>query len=258
MKLSQVAIQLYTLRDHCNTAADLIKTCQKVRAIGYTAVQIAGVGPIPEAELVSIFKGEGLAICSTHEPGRKILDETDAVIERLRKLGTTLTAYPSPNGLDLKNPDHVDMLVRKLDVAGARFKAAGMMLGYHNHGFEFYRPVAGGPTILDRIYAEIPAERLVAELDTFWVQRGGGDVVDWVKRMKGRQPFIHLKDFKVDHTGEINFCEIGAGTLPFERIIFEAEKGGCEWFIVEQDSTPGDPFDSIKQSFEYIKANLIS
>ena len=40
------------------------------------------------------------------------------------------------------------------------------------------------------------------------------------------------------------------------RIIAEAEAGGCEWFIVEQDTCPGDPFESLKQSFDYIKAHL--
>lgn len=258
MKISQVAIQLYTLRDFCKTAADLAETARKVRAIGYEAVQISGVGPIPEAELVSIFAGEGLKICATHENGQKILDETESVIERLHKLDTKLTAYPYPAGVDFNNPEHVDTLIRKLDAAGAKFRAAGLKLGYHNHANEFYRPVAGGPTVLDRIYNETSPQNVVAELDTFWVQRGGGDVVEWVRRLKGRQPFIHLKDFKVNPAGESSFCEIGAGTLPFARIISEAESGGCEWFIVEQDTCPGDPFVSIKQSFGYLKAHLAS
>lgn len=257
MKLSQVAIQLYTLRDFCKTAEDFAATMKKVREIGYSAVQISGVGPIPEAELVAMCKAEGLTICATHENGQKILDEPEVVIERLKKLGTKLTAYPWPGGVNFDDAEHVNTLIKKLDAAGAKFRAAGLKLGYHNHAQEFYRPVAGGPTILDRIYAETSSENIVAELDTFWVQRGGGDVVDWVRRMKGRQPFIHLKDFKVNANGDISFCEIGAGTLPFRRIIDEAEAGGCEWFIVEQDSCPGDPFVSIKQSFDYIKANLI-
>lgn len=257
MKLSQVAIQLYTLREHCKTAADVAATAKKVRAIGYQAVQISGVGPIPESELVAIFKGEGLAICATHEPGAKILDETESVIDRLQKLGTRLTAYPFPAGVDFDNPGHIATLIKKLDIAGAKFRAAGLKLGYHNHAHEFYRP-AGGATFLERVYAETSPENIVAELDTFWVQRGGGDVVQWVASLKGRQPFIHLKDYKVSPTGEPAFCEIGAGTLDFKRIIAEAEAGGCEWFIVEQDTTPGDPFVSIKQSFDYIKANLAS
>lgn len=230
---------------------------KKVRAIGYTAVQLSGVGPIPEEEIVAICQAEGLTICATHESGQKILDETEEVIGRLRKLGTKLTAYPFPAGVDFDNPEHVDTLIRKLDAAGAKFRAAGMQLGYHNHGHEFYRP-AGGPCILERIYDETSPDNLVAELDTFWVQRGGGDVVEWIKRVKGRTPFIHLKDYKVSPTGDIDFCEIGAGTLDFKRIIAEAEAGGCEWFIVEQDRCPGDPFDSIKQSFDYIKAHLVT
>ncbi len=257
MKLSQVAIQLYTLRDFCKTAADFAVTMKKVREIGYTSVQISGVGPIPEAELAAMCKAEGLTICATHESGASILDETDKVIARLRALGTKLTAYPYPAGVDFDNPEHVSTLIRKLDIAGAKFRAAGMKLGYHNHANEFYRP-AGGPCFLERVYAETSPKNIAAELDTFWVQRGGGDVVDWVSRMKGRQPFIHLKDFKVAPNGDISFCEIGAGTLPFKRIIAAAEAGGCEWFIVEQDSCPGDPFVSIKQSFDYIKAHLIS
>ncbi len=258
MKLSQVAIQLYTLRDFCKTAAELAATAKKVRAIGYEAVQISGVGPIPEAELAAIFRGEGLRVCATHEPGRMILDETDAVIARLHVLDTKLTAYPYPAGIDFTDPAQIDTLIRKLDAAGAKLRAAGMRLGYHNHANEFHRPVAGGPTVLDRIFHETSPQNLVAELDTYWVQRGGGDVVEWVRRLRGRQPFIHLKDYKVDPAGEPAFCEIGAGTLPFARIIAEAETGGCEWFIVEQDTCPGDPFESIRQSFAYIKAHLVA
>lgn len=257
MKLSQVAIQLYTLRDVCKTAEDFAATMKKVREIGYTAVQISGVGPIPEADLVAMCKAEGLTICATHEPAQKILDETDAVIARLQALGTKLTAYPFPAGIDFDNPEHVDTLIKKLDAAGAKFRAAGLKLGYHNHANEFYRP-AGGKTFLECVYDETSPENIVAELDTFWVQRGGGDVVEWVKRVKGRTPFIHLKDYMVNAKGEPHFCEVGSGTLDFKRIVAEADAGGCEWFIVEQDSCPGDPFVSIKKSFDYIKANLVS
>jgi sugar phosphate isomerase/epimerase len=224
MRLSQVALQLFTVRRHCQTAADLAATARKVREIGYPAVQISGVGPIPEKELLAILHGEGLAICATHEPGPTILDEPEIAIDRLQQLGVSLTAYPWPGDLDFSDSAQVDMLLRKLARSAEKFHAAGLRFGYHNHAFEFFRPVPGGPNILERIYAEIPPALLVAELDTFWIQRGGGDVVDW----------------------------------PFDRIIAVAEAGGCEWFIVEQDSCPGDPFDSIRQSLEYIRARFVT
>ena len=37
-----------------------------------------------------------------------------------------------------------------------------------------------------------------------------------------------------------------------------AEESGCRWFIVEQDTCPGDPFDSVARSFDDISAHLCS
>ncbi|MFI5357713.1 MAG: sugar phosphate isomerase/epimerase family protein [Opitutales bacterium] len=256
MKLSQVAAQLYTVRDLCQTPQGLAATAKRIRAIGYTAVQASGVGPVPVEELVSILTGEGLRICASHEPSQEILDEPERVVERLHQLGCKLTAYPYPAGVDFTNADHVRTLVRKLDAAGAVLRRAGQTLGYHNHAIEFVK-FEGAP-VLDYIYAHTRPEHLVGELDTYWIHYGGGDVVEWTRKLRGRQPFIHLKDYGFTAENKHTWCEVGAGTLPFARIIAEAEAGGCEWFIVEQDTCPGDPVESLRQSFDYLKANLAS
>ena len=75
MKISQVAAQLYTLRDFTKTPADVATTLQKVRAIGYEAVQSSAVGPIDDAELLKLAKDNGLTICATHEGIGPLLDE---------------------------------------------------------------------------------------------------------------------------------------------------------------------------------------
>jgi sugar phosphate isomerase/epimerase len=98
----------------------------------------------------------------------------------------------------------------------------------------------------------------VAELDTYWVHFGGGDCVDWCRKLAGRLPFIHLKDYAITKARTPVYCEIGQGTLPFARIIAEAEQSGCRWFIVEQDTCPRDPFESLKISCDYLKTNLVS
>ncbi len=257
MKLSQVALQLFTLRNHCRDAAEFAATMKRVRAMGYTAVQLSGVGPIPEREIVAITSGEGLTICATHEPGLKILDDPGAVIARLQALRCRNTAFPSTHGcFDLGQPGQLELLARKLDAAGAKLRAAGLVLGYHNHGTEFAR--IGGTTVFEYLLAHTSPENLVMEMDTFWVHYGGHNVVDWCRRLRGRIPFIHLKDYGVSLENKHEFREIGAGSLPFKEIIAEAERSGCEWFIVEQDQTPGDPFVSVQQSFDYIKARLVS
>ena len=51
MKQSQIAAQLYTLRDFTKTPADIASTMKKVKEIGYDAVQCSALGPIEASEL---------------------------------------------------------------------------------------------------------------------------------------------------------------------------------------------------------------
>jgi sugar phosphate isomerase/epimerase len=256
MKLSQVAAQLYTLRDYLRTPADIARTLKKVAALGYQAVQVSGMGPIPETELNAILKNEGLICCATHEDGNLIRQQPETVVERLKKLNCRYTAYPYPGGVDWSKLEDIDQMIADLDRAGAVLRQAGQVLTYHNHAIEFI-PVAG-TTALDYIYAKSDPKNLLGEIDTYWVQYGGGDPVAWCRKLKGRLPLLHLKDYAFTPQDEPAMAEIGRGNLNWPEIIAAAEASGCQWFIVEQDTCPGDPFDSLKISFDYIAANLVS
>ena len=249
MKISQVAVQLYTLRDHCQTIADFTASMKKVRSIGYTAVQLSGVGAFPVSEISSILQGEGLICCATHEPGKQILSDPSAIIDRLDALNCSITAYPFPDGIDFSNDASIDALITGLDASGATLRAAGKILCYHNHDNEFAR--RGKQSILEAIYAQTNPQNLQAELDTFWVQAGGGNPVAWCEMLKGRLPVIHLKDYVMGPNGR-TMAEIGSGNIDFASVITAAENSGCLWFVVEQDVCPGDPFDSVRMSYDYI------
>ena len=255
MRIEQVGAQLYTVRDHMKEPAQMAQSLAKIRAIGYQAVQVSGIGPIDEAELVKMCQGEGLVICATHEPTKVILDEPARVAERLHKLNCKYTAVPSPGGeLDSSSLAGVLDFARRMDQAGAVLHAAGCTLMYHNHANEFVRVGEGSErkTILEHFYDSTAPENLAGEIDTYWVQFGGGDPVAWCKKLSRRLPVIHLKDYQFTSENKPAFAEIGYGNLDMRGIIKAAEDSGCEWFVVEQDTTPGDPFDSLRMSFEFL------
>jgi sugar phosphate isomerase/epimerase len=254
MKLSQVAAQLYTVRDFIKEPKEIAESMKRVREIGYRAVQISAMGPIDEGELMTILDGEGLTVCATHEPGGTILDEPSNVAERLEKLGCRHTAYPYPGGIDLGSADEVKRFIGRLDEAGRVLREAGRVLSYHNHHVEFRR--VGGRLIIDAIYGDTAPENLQGEIDTYWVQYGGGSPLAWCERLKGRLPLLHMKDYRITEENQPQWCEVGNGNLDWKRIVAAADAAGCEWFIVEQDTCPGDPFDSLKASYDHIKANL--
>lgn len=255
MKLDQVAAQLYTLRDHLKNPGDIARSLRKVSEIGYPAVQVSGMAPIPEEDLVKICEDEGLIICATHEPADDILHEPMKVVERLKKLGCKHTAYPYPKDVDFGSRGSVQGLIRKLNEAGKVLADNDLVLSYHNHALEFRK--MEGRVILEMIYEETDDQHLMAEIDTYWVQMGGADPVAWCESLEGRLPLVHLKDFGVNDENKSTFMEVGAGNLDFESIVEACDDAGTEWFIVEQDTCPGDPFDSLAESFEYIRDNLV-
>lgn len=257
MKLDQVAAQLYTLRDHLKTPDQIRSTLRKVRKMGYRAVQASGLGPIDTGELARILDGEGLICCSTHENSATILDNPEAVAEKLNTLGCTYTAYPYPADVDLSTLRAVRAFAKQLGNAGRVLHESGKVLTYHNHDIEFFR-IKDSP-ILEIIYNETDPQYLQAELDTHWVQAGGASPAGWCRKLKGRLPTLHMKDFTVTADKKRVFAEIGAGNMDWPEIIQAAEDSGCTWFIVEQDGdwVDNDPFKSLKRSHQFIKDRLV-
>lgn len=253
MRADQIAAQLYTVREFLKTPAEVAAALKKIKAIGYAGVELASVGAIPEAELAVMLKDAGLVCASSHESGATILDDPQAIICRLQTLGCTRVACSGPS-MKLDSLDTVRRFAQGLSASGKVMKEAGIALSYHNHSHEFRR--LDGKLILETIYAESDPQYLGGQLDTYWVQHGGGDTEDWCRGLKGRLPSIHVKDYGISEENQPTFFEIGYGNLTWKPIIAACDDAGCEWFIVEQDRCARDPFESLQMSFEYMRDHL--
>ena len=126
---------------------------------------------------------------------------------------------------------------------------AGVARDHQNHDQEFKKE--NGKLIIERL-AEITApDEMGFTLDTFWVQAGGGDPAQWLEKLSGRVPCIHLKDYAYGR----KMAVIGEGNINFDRVFEKAESAGTEYMLVEQDDCNGEnPLDCLKRSFEYLKS----
>lgn len=241
-----VGAQLFTLRQHCKTIPDIAETFRKVREIGYTAVQISGFGPVDPKEVAKIVADSGLVVACTHMGWPRFLNELDRVIEEHEMWGCR---HPAIGGLpgEYRGADGVKRFVDELAPIAAALAKHGMDFSYHNHNHEFVRQ--DGKTWLARLYETASPDILKAELDTYWVQAGGGDPAAWVKQCAGREPLLHLKDMTVTEAREQRFAPVGEGNLNWPAILQAAEEGGVEYMLVEQDNCyGGDPFDCLAVS----------
>jgi len=255
MKIEQVGVQLYTLRDHLNTPEEYQASLQKISEIGYKSVELAGPKPISDSEIVALCAEKGLVINSSHAAPDLILNEPAKVVEMLEEFGCRYGVFPYPQGIDLTSGDALRQMVEGLDAAGKVLSEAGKVLAYHNHAIEL--EMHEDVPILEIIYGETHPEYLQGELDTYWIHVGNSSPEAWCARMRDRLPLLHLKDFRLDEDGIPQFAEVGNGILDFKTIISTAEASGCRWFIVEQDKCPGDPFASLEMSYRYIRDNLV-
>ncbi len=252
MQKITIAAQMFSFRNYIKTPAGVRDTFRRLKQMGYDTIQLSGsIAPMPTADLAAMLRDEGLTAPTSHSFAKTIVEEPEKEAERLLELGCRHTAYPFPHWRPTGEGEVIE-LARELNEAAKRFRAAGVTLAYHNHSIEFER--FNGRTMLEILYAEAP--ELDAELDTYWVQKGGADPVRWIETLAGRQQVLHLKDYGMkpfcDCNGSV-MMPVGEGNLDWERILDAADRAGVTCWVVEHDGDTSDPFGSFASSIRFLK-----
>lgn len=260
MNSSQLAVQMYTVRDFIKTEAELADSLAKIATIGYRAVQMSGVGamngdtPLVSAELARrMLDDNGLRCIATHRGWDGLADDTEQEIDFHKTLGCDFTAIGGiPGEYGTLGADGYAQFVRDSVPVIEKLKAAGIRFGYHNHAFEFAR-IDDSPRTLYDIFIEEGSPDFLLEIDVYWAAHAGLNPERLVERCAGRMPVIHVKDKEVAK-GEPVMAPVGEGNLDWPHLIPACEKAGAKWYAVEQDTCRRDPFDCLRSSYEYLSA----
>lgn len=250
MNKMNVAAQLYTLREFLKTPADIGQTLKRVKAIRYNAVQASGVGPISSEALKQLADEAGVHICATHISYDRLKNDLDAVIQdhkiwdcRYVGIGSMPSEYRS-------NGDGFRFFAKEFNEISKKIFDQGLKFIYHNHKFEFEK--FNGETGMDILLSNTDKETFGFELDTYWIQAGGANPVEWIKKVEGRMEVVHFKDMAIKNDQQL-FSEIGEGNLNWNEIIEVCRKTNVQWYAVEQDICQRDPFESLQMSYNYLK-----
>jgi sugar phosphate isomerase/epimerase len=140
---------------------------------------------------------------------------------------------------------------REASQVARRLAEGGLRFVYHNHSFELEK--FGDRTGLQILYEDSDPAVFLSEIDTYWVQHGGGSPAAWIRRLKGRAQCVHLKDM-TNRGGQQLMAEVGEGNLDWPDILAACREAGTEWYIVEQDTCQRDPFESLAISLRNLRA----
>ena len=247
----KIAAQLYNCRDYTKTPEDIEATLRRTKAIGFDVIQISGFGPCDPDLLAGWVKEIGLEVCLTHTPWPRLADsgELKKVIAEHKKLGCPLIGLGSrPSDVYPNSYEGWTRFIKKAREITARIKDEGLNFSYHNHDFEFEK--WNGVLAIDRLIEEVPD--MYFTLDTFWVQAGGGNSLNYIKKLAGRIEVIHFKDFRIVNRAR-QFAEIGEGNLDWDEIIPLCKSTGIPCAAIEQDADwLDDPFESLAMSRKFL------
>ena len=234
MVASQMGI-LGEVMDPSNMAR-VEQTFAEIKAMGYNAAQLA-YGSIPDKELAGLLKKNDIFLCSMHCDTKELIKDAQPVIDFAQSVGCH---YIGVGGMFHEDwpwtEAGVDRFVKDTEKLARQIKDAGLQFTYHNHSFEFMR--FGNETMLDRLFNLTDPDAFWFEIDTYWVQHGGADPAEWIRKFNGRMGTVHFKDmvYSAAQKGPY-FTEVGNGNLNWPDIIKACGETGIQWHIVEQDET---------------------
>ncbi len=286
-----IGLQLYTLRDEI--AKDVKGTIEKIARTGYqnvetfygysgpgAAQQFWGLSPRDFKKLLTDNK---LVSTSGHyqlndylSPGNGNADALQAQLELAKEIGQEYFIVPVPpfNIIDKLSSADYQFIAAQLNKAGEISKKAGIQMGYHNHFWEF-KTQADGKKGYDILLTETDPQLVCFEMDLFWIKKAGYEPLDYFNKYPGRFKMWHVKDMDKSASEPIpkatldqspvmtvvqsvKFAEVGSGSIDFKSIFAAEQKAGLQYIFIEQDGIyMPDKFESIKQSFDYVKNSLV-
>ena len=241
----EIGAQLFTLRNFCTNLTDFSETLKKVADIGYKTVQVSGVCPYEPEWLAAELKKNDLRCVLTH---------TNVAADPLQTAKNHDVFDCKYAGLGYYHFDGswetYNAFIQQYTPIAQTLKDNGKYFMYHNHNREFQK--LDGKFIMGRMAEDMPADLMGFTVDTFWVQYGGCDPVQWITDLAGRVPCIHLKDIDFEH----KMTPVGAGNLNWNQIFKAAEAAGTKYMLVEQDDCYDvDPFECMRRSYDFLASN---
>ncbi|MFJ3029030.1 sugar phosphate isomerase/epimerase family protein [Curtobacterium sp. NPDC087080] len=240
-----LSVQLYTVRDALS--ADLPGTLQRIASIGYTNVEAFGFVDRAE-ELRDALAAAGLQVPSGHA---RLLDAGEQDLERIFHASVTVglgtLIDPHIDEARWTTREDVEAVARELSALAPRAADHGLVLGYHNHAFEFSNRIDGVSAY--EVFADALSDDVVLELDTYWVTVGGDDPVAILGKYGDKVQFLHVKDGDGSHDDKRQVA-VGNGIMPIRDIVAAAPDA---LHVVELDDHDGDVFQAVADSYAFLQ-----
>jgi sugar phosphate isomerase/epimerase len=269
MTQPQLSIQLYTVNDQL--VADMDGTLARLAGMGIRQVEAYAFVDRADA-LAEAFGRHGLQARTGHAP---LLSDEIRFGDRVLPVPARADVFAAAKTLGLEyvidpfvpierwlDAEQIAATAARLNAVAREAADHGLKVGYHNHAQEFAADVDGVNGY--DYFASLLEDEVALEVDLFWAATAGVDVAALLGRLGNNVKALHMKDgvigenpFVVGSAGldksTLDQRSAGQGELPL--LDYLAAAPGCEYAVIEFDYVPGDIFDAVQGSVEFLTSN---
>jgi sugar phosphate isomerase/epimerase len=260
--LAPMALAQYRTPPAALTYKNDIKTMMtRVKQTGYAGIESGTPAGYTYSEYKTLMDEIGLTVVTAGGLRYPELAGNDFTkkIEACKALGAANVMVSHVANVALGNPEELKLFIKNLNRAGKALIQEGIHLSYHNHAIDFSK--VNGKRIIDHIIEGTDPQCVFFEPDTHWIQAGGGHVITWLKKLKGRMYIVHFKDYAIDQYSDHTFlecthkifAEIGEGNLNWPGIVKECHEQDIAWCAIEQDKVQRPGYEAIALSIKNLK-----
>jgi len=238
-----LSIQLYTLRDRIQEKG-LVTVLRELAFIGLPYVEFAGLHGMTPAAVRRVLDCEGLKASSAHAPVFEPA-EWNAIADAAKTLGLR-HVIAGFNADDFKTEDTVKAAADKANAAVNHFRAYDLVVGYHNHEWEFV-----DTTKASLFYALCP--NLGLQLDIYWAQTAGVSPASLIRQYARRTYILHIKDGPANlKDRNAPMTAAGQGVVPIADCVTAAESAATEFLALELDHCATDMLTAVRESVGFM------
>ena len=118
----KIGAQLYTVRDFCRSREDFKESVRRVKEIGYSHVQMSGVGPFGDEDVLDCgdfirktCDEYGIKITCTHRPYESVVNNLDAEIAYHKAMGCNVMGIGGISEKEFETKEALMDTIKKLN-----------------------------------------------------------------------------------------------------------------------------------------------
>jgi sugar phosphate isomerase/epimerase len=248
----RVGIQISSVREYLQNEHDVLKSFQKISRIGCKDVQIQWISPDVSPKYIKSSLNETNLNCVG------IQDYYDEIVPKLNEIIKMNELWSGKNICVSRIPERYHsyegcmQLANDINKLIERIEDSGQTLSFHPISSD-YVLCKGKP--LFELLLENVSNKLQVVLDVYHVWKSGYDAVDWIEKLNSRIEMIHFKDAVVQGGKEM-LTPVGQGSIEWDRVIATCVETGVKYCFAEQERWQKDPFECLKESYDYIISKL--